>query len=77
MSEPVGSGEGVTILKGVGARLIVIGSAFWTEPPFESFNVKSVALITAPVGVPEIVPVERSKVSPDGSCGEPGDRLQV
>ena len=63
--------------KGVGATLTVIGSAFWTEPPFESCNVKSVALVTAPVGTPVIAPVGGSNVSPDGSCGEPGDRLQV
>lgn len=69
----------MTMAKGTGARLTVIGRTFWTEAPLESTNLNSVFVgpPVALVGVPVMAPVEGFKERPVGSCGDPAARLQV
>ena len=76
MIEPFRS-EVVRMANGVGAILTVIERIFWTDCPFESCNLKFVAVVPVAVGVPTIFPVDGSKVSPLGNAGDPGAKLQA
>ena len=76
MSVPDGS-DGVRILNGPGVRVIVIGRDFWTDCPSESCNLNWVDVVTVAVGVPTILPVDESNVSPLGNAGDPGVRFHV
>ena len=76
MSTPDGS-DGVRILKGPGASVIVIGRDFWTDFPVESCNLNWVDVVPVAVGFPRILPVVESKLSPLGNAGDPGARFHV
>ena len=54
-----------------------MGRDFWTDTPFESCNLNTVGFVPTAVGVPTILPVDESNVSPLGNTGDPVARLHV
>ena len=76
MSTPDGS-EGVRIVSGPGVMVTAMGRDFWTDTPFESCNLNTVGFVPTAVGVPTILPVDESNVSPLGNAGDPEIRLHV
>jgi hypothetical protein len=76
--DPLGSGELVRIVRGVGEALTVSERTFWTDAPLESTNLNSVKIVpVAVVGTPKIFPLAGRNARPLGNAGELGAKLQV